>query len=157
MDAVYVNIRIAQKVGDNLRLQASWTHADILRDTRNNAGSSSAGIYLDRNPILPGGAPNPYFNEYYTEYYVNRIVTRQLEADARVTAVYDLNLPFTQQKVSATALHQYDIPDREFYRLSEFVDPASPLFNGRLTNANTLEAYRANLTALNTNFFYRRF
>jgi iron complex outermembrane recepter protein len=157
MDSVNVNVRVAQRIGENLRLQASWSHYEILRDTRTNAGSSSAGIYLDRNPTLPGGVPNPYFNEYYTEYYVTRLQHRQLTADARITAVYDLNLPFTQQKVIATALEQYDMPDRQFYRMSEFVDPSSPLFAGSLVNADTLLSYRANNSTLGANRFYRRF
>jgi iron complex outermembrane recepter protein len=157
-DILSINTSLVQKIGDDLNVRVAWTHHDNLRDTRTNAGSSSAGIYLDRNPTLPGGAPNPYFNEYYTEYYITRLQHRQITADARITAVYDWKPRIGgEHKLIATGVYQYDIPDRQFYRLSEFVDPSSPLFAGTLVNENTLEAYRANLAALNANRFYRRF
>jgi outer membrane receptor for ferric coprogen and ferric-rhodotorulic acid len=157
MDAINVNVRISQRVGQNLTLQGSWTHYDLERDTLTNAGSSANAIYIDRNPTLPGGVPNPYFNEYYTEYYASRREFFQVTADSRITAIYRLKLPFTEQKIMATALHQYDIPGRREYQAAEFYDPASPQFIGTLSNAETLAAYRANLAVLNSNRFYRRF
>ena len=157
VDVEAVNISLAQKIGENLNLQAAVARYEILRDTRSNAGSSSAGVYVDTNRTLPGGAVNPYFNEYYTEYYVTRLEHVEIIHDARLTAVYDLKLPFTTQKIIATGSLQDDIPDRRFYRTSEFVDPASPLFTGALSNVNSLTAYRANNTVLGNNRFYRRY
>jgi outer membrane receptor protein involved in Fe transport len=153
----FVNISVAQKIGENFNIQASVARYDILRDTRTNAGSSSAGIYRDTNAVLPGGAPNPYFNEYYTEYYVTRLEHNEIVHDARLTMVYDLKFPFTTQKIIATGGLQDGIPDRKFHRTSEFIDPASALFTGTLTNENSLVAYRANNTVLGNNRFYRRY
>jgi hypothetical protein len=130
IDAESVNISVAQKIGDNLNIQGAVARYRIFRDTRSNAGSSSAGIYLDTNPTLPGGAPNPYLGQKYTEYYVTRLEHVEIIHDSRLTAVYDLKLPFMTQKLMATGSLQDDIPDRRFIRTSEFVDPSSPLFAG---------------------------
>lgn len=157
VDVEAVNISLAQKIGENLNLQAAVARYDIFRDTRSNAGSSSAGVYVDTNRTLPGGGANPYFNEYYTEYYVTRLEHIEIIHDARLTAVYDLKFPFMTQKVIATGSVQDDIPDRRFYRTSEFVDPASARFAGTLSDAYSLAAYRANNTVLGNNRFYRRY
>ncbi|MBI4626736.1 MAG: TonB-dependent receptor plug domain-containing protein [Verrucomicrobia bacterium] len=157
IDAESFNISVAQKVGENLNIQAAAARYKIFRHTRSNAGSSSAGIYLDTNPTLPGGATNPNLGQKFTEYYVTDLEHVEMIHDARLTVVYDLKLPVTTQKIMATGSLQDDIPDRRFYRTSEFVDPASPLFNGSLINANTLAAYVANNTTLNNNRFYRRY
>ena len=150
-----VNVNLVQKIGENFTLQASFAKQMIIRKTLTNSGSSSAGIYLDLNPTLPDGTANPYFNQYYTEYYVRRRWLEEPINDARVTAVYDLKLPFTTQRIVASGTFHDDTP--EGYWNSEFVDSTSPLFSGTLVNANTLAAYTANVTTLGRNFFYRRF
>jgi outer membrane receptor protein involved in Fe transport len=155
VDYTAENINIAQKFGENLTIQASLANQQIIRNSRTNAGSSSAGIYLDLNPTLPGGAANPNFNQYYTEYYVRRRWLEEPIHDARITVVYDLKLPFTTQRIVAAGTYHDDAP--EGYFSSEFVAAANPAFTGTVLNANTLAAYQANVTTLSRNFFYRRF
>lgn len=150
-----VNVNLVQKIGENLTLQASFAKQMIIRKTLTNSGSSSAGIYLDLNPTLPDGTANPYYNQYYTEYYVRRRWLEEPINDARVTAVYDVKLPFTTQRIVASGTFHDDTP--EGYWNSEFVDSGSPLFSGTLINDNTLAAYTANVATLGRNFFYRRF
>jgi outer membrane receptor protein involved in Fe transport len=150
-----VNVNLVQKIGDNLTLQASFAKQMIIRKTLTNAGASSAGIYQDLVSTLPDGTANPYFNQFYTEYYVRRRWLEEPINDARVTAVYDLRLPFTTQRIVASGTFHDDTP--EGYWNSEFVDPASPLFSGTLIDASTLAAYTQNVATLGRNFFYRRF
>lgn len=150
-----VNASLVQKFGENLTLQATFASQMIIRKTVTNSGSSSAGIYLDVNPTLPDGSPNPYLNQYYTEYYVRRRWLEEPINDARVTAVYDLKLPLTTQRIVGSWTFHDDTPEGHWR--SEFVDAGSPLFSGALVNANTVAAYTANVTTLGRNFFYRRF
>lgn len=150
-----LGIHVDQKVGDALNLQASFTYFDIEKWTSERVGSSSGAIYRDVNPTLPSGAPNPYYNELYTEYYDRRLNGRQPVHNARLTAVYELKLPFTVQKIVASGVYHDAMPGD--YRYSEFVDPASGNYKGTLNPAQTLAAYTANVSNYQQNFFYRRF
>ncbi|MBI5692139.1 MAG: TonB-dependent receptor plug domain-containing protein [Verrucomicrobia bacterium] len=151
-----VALRFEQRVTEkfNVQLMAAWQ--EIYRQTRTITGSQSGGVYLDTNRLLPDGTPNPYFNELYTEYAVNRARTDEAIFDARLTAVYDLELPFTSQRIVALGTIHNDIRDA-YAAIREYNDPSSAFFKGALINANTLEAHRANVTTLNNNLFYRRF
>ena len=146
---------VDQKVGSALNLQASFTYFDIEKWTTERVGNSAGAIYRDANPTLPNGAANPYFNELYTEYYNRRNNGRQPVHNARLTAVYELKLPFTAQKIVASGVY-HDAEPGDF-RYSEFIDPASGNFKGTLNPAETLAAYTANVTTVGQNFFYRRF
>lgn len=149
-------LRLEQHVSDqfNLQLIACWQ--EIYRQTKTITGSQSGGVYLDPNRLLPDGTPNPYFNELYTEYAVNRARTDEAIFDARLTAVYDLELPFTTQRIVALGTVHNDIRDG-LAAIREYNDPSSAFFKGALINANTLDAHRANVTTFNNNLFYRRF
>jgi outer membrane receptor protein involved in Fe transport len=148
-------INIEQKVGENFNVAFNFTYIDIEKYTTERAGGSAASVYRDVNPTLPGGAPNPYFNELYTEYQFRRINSRNFINSSRLTAVYDLKLPFTQQKIVGSVLYNEEEPYD--FRYSEFVDPASGVFKGALRSDSTLAAYTANNAVLGQNFFYRRF
>ena len=148
-------LHVDQKVSDVFNIQASLTHFDIKKWTTNRVGSSSGAVYRDTNPTLPDGTPNPYFNELYTEYYARKNRGQQPVHNARITAVYELRLPYNTQKIVASAVY-HDAEPGDF-RYSEFVDPASGNFKGTLNSANTLAAYTANNTVMSQNFFYRRF
>lgn len=148
-------IHVDQKFSDRFNVQASFTHFDIKKWTTNRVGSSSAAVYRDTNPNLPNGAPNPYFNELYTEYYYRVNRGQQPVHNARLTAVYTLELPYNTQKIVGSAVY-HDAEPGDF-RYSEFVDPASGNFKGTLNPASTLAAYTANNTVLSQNFLYRRF
>jgi hypothetical protein len=152
---VAFGVHVDQKVSEAFNVQASLTHFDIKKWTTNRVGSSSGAVYRDTNPTLPNGQPNPYFNELYTEYYYRKNRGQQPVHNARITAVYELKLPYNTQKIVASAVY-HDAEPGDF-RYSEFVDPASGNFKGTLNPANTLAAYAANNTVLNQNFFYRRF
>ena len=149
-------IEVQQKVGDNFNVAFNFTMIDIEKYTTERAGGSASSVYRDLNPTLPGGAPNPYFNELYTEYQHRRINSRNFITSSRLTAVYDLKLPSTHQKIVGSVLYNEEEPLPDF-RYSEFVIPGSANFKGTLQNANTLAAYQANNTTLGQNFFYRRF
>ena len=146
---------IDQKVSEQFNVQLSYTYFDIEKWTTERVGSSAGSIYRDTNRTLPGGAPNPYFNELYTEYYNRRNNNNQAVHNARITGVYELKLPFTVQKIVASAVYHDAKPND--IRYSEFVDPASGNFKGTLSSASTLAAYVANNTVMSQNFFYRRF
>src|SRR5690606_21012718 len=73
----------------------------------------------------------------------------------RAKAVYDLDLRFTKQRLLGGYHYRSSDPIAEIF--SEFVDPVNPRFKGQLINANTLEAYRNNITVLNQNRVNRRF
>jgi iron complex outermembrane recepter protein len=148
-------INVEQKIGENFNVAFNFTYFDIEKYTTERAGGSAASVYRDINPTLPNGAPNPYFNELYTEYYHRRINSRNFINSSRLTAVYDLKLGFTHQKIVGSVLYNEEEPYD--FRYSEFVDPASGNFKGTLTNASTLAAYQANNAVLGQNFFYRRF
>ena len=147
-------INLNQKVTDALNVQASYTYFDIEKWTTERVGSSAAAVYRDTNATLPNGTPNPYFNELYTEYYNRRNNSRQPVHNARVTAVYELKLPFNVQRIVASGVYHDAMPGD--FRYSEFVDPASGNTKGALNPANTLAAYTANSTTISQNFFYRR-
>src|SRR5688500_19143721 len=104
---------------------------------------------------MPSCAPNPYLYEHYTEYYYSKGKSRNIINSSRLTAVYDLKLGFTHQKIVGSVLYNEEEPYD--FRYSEFVDPASGNFKGTLTNANTLAANQANNAALAQHLFYRRF
>lgn len=150
------SIDVEQRVFENFNVAFNLTYIDIEKYTAERSGGSASSVYRDINPTLPGGAPNPYFNELYTENAARRINSRNFITSSRLTAVYDLKLPFTHQKIVGSALYNEEEPLPDF-RSSEFVDPQSPLFKGTLQNASTAAAYAANNTVLGQNFFYRRF
>ena len=148
-------INVEQRVSENFNLAFNFTYFDIEKYTTERTGGSAASVYRDLHPTMPGGATNPYFNELYTEYYHRKINSRNFITSSRLTAVYDLKLPYTHQKIVGSVLYNEEEPYD--FRYSEFVDPASGVFKGTLINANTLAAYTANNGVLGQNFFYRRF
>lgn len=148
-------INIDQKVAENFNVSFNFTYFDLEKYAAERAGGSASSVYRDLNPTLPSGAPNPYFNELYTEYYHRRIKSRNIINSGRLTAVYDLKLPFTHQKIVGSVLYNEEEPYD--FRYSEFVDPASGAFKGTLRSDNSLAAYQANNAVLGQNFFYRRF
>ncbi len=148
-------VSVDQKVSEALNIQASYTYFDIDKWTTQRVGSSAGSVYRDTNATLPSGASNPYFNELYTEYYSRKVHNHQPVHNARVTAVYELKLPYNTQKIVGSAVY-HDAHPNDFI-FSEFVDPASGFYKGSLSSAKTLAAYSANTTVLSQNFFYRRF
>lgn len=151
-----VALRVEQRVTDKFNLQLISCWQEIYRQTRTITGSQSGGVYVDTNRLLPDGTTNPYFNELYTEYAVNRARTDEAIFDTRLTAVYDLELPFTTQRIVALGTIHNDIRDA-YAAIREYNDPTSAYFKGAMINANTLAAHRANVTTFNQNLFYRRF
>jgi outer membrane receptor protein involved in Fe transport len=151
-----VAINVEQKIGENFNVALNLTYFDIEKYTTERTGGSATSVYRDINATLPSGAPNPYFNELYTEFYHRRINSRDFITSGRLTGVYDLKLPITQQKIVGSVLYNEDEPLGDF-RSSEFVDPKSSFFKGTLSSDSTLAAYQANNTTLGQNFFYRRF
>jgi iron complex outermembrane recepter protein len=148
------HFEVQQRVGENLSLQASVATLHTVRDSMVPTGSGSASIYRDTLGVLPNGAPNPYLNELYTDFYFRRRWLDEIRTNARASAVYELKLPFTTQKLIATANYNADTPLGTFQ--SEFVSPGSPPFVGALVDANTLAAYQANFATMRQNYFYRR-
>jgi outer membrane receptor for ferric coprogen and ferric-rhodotorulic acid len=150
-----MNFTLDQRISDNLNLQFMHIRSKNRKSTRTTVGSSQASIYKDVNPTLPGGAPNPYFNKYYNEYVNREYYFTEPTAYYKAAAVYDLKLSFmTQNIIGAAHRHSYE---PAFVSFSEFVDPRSSRFKGAYIDANTIEAYRANLITQNNNRFYRRF
>lgn len=154
-DELTFGVSVDQKIGSALNIQASYTYFDIKKVTTERVGSSAGTVYRDTNAMLPSGAPNPYFNELYTEYYARRNKGGQPVHNARITAVYELKLPFTLQKIVASGVY-HDAEPGDF-RYTEFIDPASGNYKGTLNPAETLAAYTANVNTVAQNFFYRRF
>ena len=150
-----VQVTVDQRVSRDFNVQASMIMQNSDRYIRSRAGSLAAGAYLDTNRNRPDGTPNPYFNQYYTESYDRKQFLAEPQRNFRLTAVYDLKLPFTTQRIMAMGAYHASTPSQRYH--SEFVDPSSPSFTGKLSDANTLAAYQANLTVLQRNFFYRRF
>lgn len=150
-----INFQVDQRVSENFNVQASAALQNISTKLRNKGGALATGIAIDTNTTLPGGAANPYFNQYYTEFYHQILYNASRVHFGRITAVYDLKLPFTTQRIVANATHYDNTPNTKTY--SEVVDPGSPQFTGTLNSASTLAAYQANRTVLSQNYFYRRF
>jgi hypothetical protein len=75
--------------------------------------------------------------------------------NARITAVYELKLPYNSQRIVASAVYHDAMPGD--YRYTEFVDPAGGNFKGTLNAASTLATNAANNTVMSQNYFYRRF
>ena len=146
---------INQKVTEEFNVQFGGTFGKAQRTARQESGAAVDRIYLDTDRTLPDGTPNPDFNQYYTEFY-NRIQRHSEPVrKLQVTAVYDLDLKFTKQRLVGMYMYQDDEPNMEFY--SETVDPSSPEFRGTFNGDNTLAAFQANRTVHSQNFFYRRY
>lgn len=145
---------IEQKIGENFLLQLNASYQEQYRYFNAREGSSEAGVYLDRNPTLPNGQVNPYYNELYMEYYSRYLSQTGIQGDLRATAIYDLKLPFTKQRIVASAIAREATPIQLYY--SEVVDPATSSFVGAFNRANTLAAYQANVAVIRNNLFYRR-
>lgn len=150
-----LGVHLDQKIGDALNVQVSFTKFEMEKWTYARVGSSSGNVYRDTNATLPSGQPNPYFNELYTEYYSRRNNGLPRVNNARITAVYELKLPITTQKIVGSALYHDTHPDDTSF--SEFVDQDSGNFKGALSSASTLAAYTSNINVMNQNFFSRRF
>ncbi|MEN9635940.1 MAG: hypothetical protein RL077_4344 [Verrucomicrobiota bacterium] len=150
-----LNAKVDQKIFANLNIQASATLQSANREVRTKGGSFQAQARVDTNRTLPDGSTNPYFNQYYTEFYHRRFVHDEPMQNMRVTAVYDLKLKLTTQRILASGVYHQSIPNQKTY--SEFVDSATSAFTGSLVNASTLAAYQANNTTMSRNYFYRRF
>lgn len=149
------NASIDQKVFKNLNIQVSGTLQSANREVRTKGGSFQAQVRTDTNRTLPDGSVNPYFNQYYTEFYHRKLVHDEPMQNIRLTAVYDLKLKFTTQRILASGIYHQSIPNNKTY--SEFIDPATANFSGALLNANTLAAYQTNNTTMSRNYLYRRF
>jgi len=121
-----INLRADQKIGENLALQLAGTLSRLHYINNRNAGSSSTGLYLDTDRLLPDGTSNPKVNRYYTESYTR--ITDQTETvnDLRLNAVYDLKLPFTTQRIVALGVLKVHTPDTKNY--TEINDPATPFW-----------------------------
>lgn len=151
-----ISTTINQKVTESFNVQLAGVYQMAQRTARQRAGSTIDRIYLDTDRTLPDGTANPYFNQYYTEFYNRTQVHSEPLHSYRITAVYDLDLRFTKQRLIGTWMYQDDDPRQEYY--SETVDPKSSQFRGSLTAAdNTLAAYQANRSVHSQNYFYRRF
>jgi outer membrane receptor protein involved in Fe transport len=150
-----LQVAIEQRVGRNFNVQLDVVLSNTNRYIYTRAGSLSAGIYLDANRNRPDGTPNPYFNQYYTESYDRKLYQMEPKKNWRLTAVYDLKLGFTTQRIMAMGSYHVSNGNQNYH--SEYVDPSSPAFTGTLRNENTLAAYQANLAVMQRNFFYRRF
>lgn len=148
-------VTVDHRFTDALSIQLTARRMEVKKATRTTIGASQAAIYKDVNPTLPSGAPNPYFNAYYNEYVNREFYFKEPTTYYRAAAAYELKVPFmTQRFIGATHYHIYD---PNFVSFSEFVDPRSSNFRGSFIDANTLEAYQANLATQNNNRFYRRF
>ena len=149
------SFEVDQKVAETFNVQANFSVFDVTKKYYQRVGSSSTAIYRDTNATLPSGATNPYFNELYTEYYFRRNDQGEGRNSARLTAVYELKLPFTTQKIVGSGVYFDSTP--EDIKYSEFVDPASGYFKGAFNPANTAAATSTNVTVQNQNLFLRRF
>lgn len=152
-DSVMVDLE--QKIGPNLVLQGSVAQFDMIRDSFYANGSLSGGVYRDINPSLPDGSSNPYYNDLYTEYYLERRYLREPRRMARLSLVYNLELPFMTQKIIAQGTYNDDAVTGKLY--SEFTNPNNPNFVGTLVDATTKAQADANAQVWRRNHVYRRF
>ncbi|MBI4626468.1 MAG: TonB-dependent receptor plug domain-containing protein [Verrucomicrobia bacterium] len=155
-----IGAQLNQRVFENFNIQLAGTLLNARRQvySRGVAAQNGGGNLLllkDVNPTLPGGAPNPYFGEYYTEFNHRLFVHREPVVNARLLAVYDVKLPFTTQRIVASARFESSGPDG--INFGEFIMPGTPEFRGTLTNANTAAAYVANTAVMRSNMVYRRY
>jgi outer membrane receptor for ferric coprogen and ferric-rhodotorulic acid len=148
-------LTIDHRFTDTFSVQLAARRMEVKKVTRTTIGSSQASIYKDLNPTLPDGRVNPYFGQYYNEYSNREYYFTEPTHYYRAAAVYELKLPFMTQRVIGAG--HYHIYNPNFTSFSEFVDPLSGGFRGSYIDAQTLAAYRANLTTQNNNRFYRRF
>jgi hypothetical protein len=143
-------------VAKNLNVQLSAQHLAHYRTAVRPLGSASTAISVDINPTLPNGSVNPHNGKLYSEYYNNILEIAESIQQARLTAIYDLDLKITKQRLIGTYTHFTATPWQKLF--SETVDPSHAAFvGGPLQSANTLAAYQANVSRLSTNHFYRRF
>lgn len=151
-DSVMVDIE--QRIGSNLTLQGSFSQFNMIRDSLYANGTLAGGIFRDLAQTLPDGSQNPYYNELYTEYYFARRYLDSSRRMARLSAVYNLELPFTTQKIVAQATYNDNTLEGKWY--SEFVDPSNPNFVGTLVPETTKAQADANTQVWRRNHFYRR-
>lgn len=153
-DYYALSAALDQSIGKNLALQAVTSFQRNNRDITTRAGTAAGDIFIDRDPLI-GGVANPNFNQLYTEQYVRSQQVRFEIFDIRASAIYKLQLPFTEQQLIATGVYKTIDINQIFF--SEFVDPASSSFSGTLSGDQTLAAYTANRNLYLRNYFYRRF
>jgi iron complex outermembrane recepter protein len=149
-----LQVTVDQKISERFNLQANLLMQTTDRYLWVRTGSSAAAVWVDPNPTLPDGTRNPYLNERYTEFYDRKQTLAEPQANWRLTAVYDLVLPFTTQRLLVMGSYHKSNPNQRFY--SEYVDPSSSSFVGTLINADTLAAYQTNRLVMQQNYFYRR-
>lgn len=148
-------VDIEQRVGPNLTIQGTLHQFNMIRDTLYANSTLSGGIFRDLNPTRADGSANPYYNKLYTEYYYTRRIIIEPRRMARLTAVYNLVLPFMTQKIVAQGTYNDDSVEGKFY--TEFVDPSNPNFKGTLVSATTKAQADANAQVWRRNHLYRRF
>ena len=88
------SISVDQEILPGLNLNGSFLH-EILNSAQLGLGRPDyVADYIDVNPTLPWGAPNPYYGDTYM-YFAgldNKQHTTELNRVARATATYDLDL-----------------------------------------------------------------
>lgn len=152
-DSQAFNISVEQLIGEKFQLEAIFNFQSSHAD-RMGVSGNYLGIYRDVTVTLPDGTANPNFGEFFTERYYAQRVRSNVVRDWRLSAVYDLELPFTTQRIVANLLQHQDNPTQSTY--SEFVDPSSSFFSGSFIDANTKAAHASNNTITQRNFFRRR-
>jgi iron complex outermembrane receptor protein len=144
-----------QHLGQNLHLQISGNY--YIQDT-DAWGTSGRNIYRDRNPTLPNGTPNPYFNELYLEFFRTRQRHGGIVRDLRLSAVYDLKLQWMKQQIAVNLQQHQDTPGHWKPTWGEYLDPKNSAFVGAITPlVQTTAQYTANRTTFINNRFMRRY
>lgn len=151
-----VTADIEQDIGKNLHLQLSWSFYQRNIDQQNvQAGRN---VFRDRNPTLPNGSPNPYFNELYTEYFRGRREHGNKVIDARLSAVYDWQpWRWMKQQFLVNLQQHQDNPYHFKPAWAEFVDESNPNFLGTINRDITQAAFTANRATFTSNRFVRRY
>ena len=147
-------VDLAHHVGKNLHLQITGNFYQMRWE---NWGQGR-GVVRDRNPLLPDGTPNPYFNELYTEYARTKTLSGNIVRDMRFSAIYDIN-PFRwmrQQLIVNVQQHQ-DNPGQKKPKYGEYLDMANPNWVGAVNPAMTQAAFLANRTTFANNRIVRRY
>ena len=149
-----VTIEATHDIGKNLHLQVT---GNFYQQKLESWGASSRNITRDRNPLLPNGQPNPYFNELYTEYFRTHSIDGNIVRDIRFSAVYDLDLKWMKQQFIANVQQHQDNPGQKKPKYAEYLDPSNPNWVGTINPALTQAAFLANRTVFANNRFTRRY
>ncbi|MSU51182.1 MAG: hypothetical protein EXS37_19190 [Opitutus sp.] len=132
-------IRVQQRIMPGLHAELAARREKTGGRDHGMMGSNVQAVYIDPNPILANGQPNPFVGRPYIESTANQLTFSDAENKAwRFSTAYDLALPdyrvFGRQlgRVRLSGFYSEEQNDSLAYRLTQRVGPGRESLQHRL-------------------------